>query len=353
MEMIKEGEPENGSASRVAVLGHVSRIIATGVSEIKRKSAITKLHFEIKGLERNKEKYFSTLGKRAWEAHIEHPDLAGILVNLKEIQIEMNRLETQFGEHDTQVKDIECMKAELTEKFNKSLDEIEAKIVPHRQKIETINAEKENNKKQIEELRSKQDQLSEQVRIHQKNIQELDMVDGAEKAEKIAAEKESISRIFLDKCDIECQTPFHFAQIEKLKIALSNERSMIESLEQEKETSKRDYEHRIKDYNHEIHQLEEKKKLALKQKELHHREMEPYLFDLGKKIEQLRLEERTFQDVYEELDTLKTGIQSRRHQIAEAISLSRAMDRSAWKGFLLVSGSLVLIVLCLVLLLFH
>jgi hypothetical protein len=32
-----------------------------------------------------------------------HPDLAGIVVHLKELQIEMNRFKTQFGEHDTQI----------------------------------------------------------------------------------------------------------------------------------------------------------------------------------------------------------------------------------------------------------
>ncbi len=93
---------------------------------------------------------------------------------MKELQIEINRLETQFGEHETQIQDIEAAKSELTEKFNQSLDQIEQQIVPHRQKIETINAEKEDNKIQIEELRSKQDYLSQQVRFHQKNIQELD-----------------------------------------------------------------------------------------------------------------------------------------------------------------------------------
>ena len=162
------------------------------------------------------------LGTRAWEAHVEHPDFAGIVVNLKELQIEINRLETQFGEHDTQIEDIETAKADLTEKFNQNLDQIDQQIVPHRQKIETINAEKEDNKIQIEELRSKQDYLSQQVRVHQKNIQELDLGTDVEKTSKIDLEKGAIRNIFLEKSEIECKIPFLMSRIEKLKISLGS-----------------------------------------------------------------------------------------------------------------------------------
>ena len=350
---MREEEPGDGSASEVKILDRFTRIFSTGVSELKRKSAVTRLHFEIKGLEKDKEKHFLVLGKRAWDAHVEHSDLAGILVHLKELQIEMNRLETQFGEHDTQIKDIELMKGELTDKFNANLDQLEERIVPHRQKIEIINAEKEDNKVQIEELRSQQDHFSQQVRNHQKSIQEFDLADDADKTAKIDAEKESIRQIFVNKCEIECKIPFLHANLEKLKLYLANEKVEIDKLDQEKDTAKREYEQRIRDYNQEIHQLEEKKRLALRSKDQRKRDMEPYQFELGKKMEQLRLQGNSFSDVYSDLDGLNTGIDSRRNQIAEAASLSRAMDRSAWMSFLVVSGTAVLLFIGLVVLIFH
>src|SRR3990172_8215055 len=171
--------------SKPNLSGRFSLIFRSGFSEIKRKGTVTRLHFEIKSVEKEKDTYVHALGIRAWEAHVEHPDLAGIVVHLKELQIEMNRLKTQFGEHDTQIQDIEASKASLTSQFNQSLAQLEDRIVPHRKRIDTINAEKESNKIQMEELRTKQDQLSQQVRVHQQNIQELDLADDAAKTSKI------------------------------------------------------------------------------------------------------------------------------------------------------------------------
>ncbi|HEY4490431.1 MAG TPA: hypothetical protein VJ521_11405 [Acidobacteriota bacterium] len=323
----------------------LSLIFQTGLSEIKRKGAVTRLHFEIKSLEREKEKYVHALGVRAWEAHVEHPELAAIVVHLKELQIEMNRLKTQFGEHDTQIQDIESSKTGLTSQFNQSLDQLEDRIVPHRKRIDTINAEKESNKIQMEELRTKQDQLSQQVRVHQQNIQELDLADDAAKTSKIELEQESIRKIHIEKCDIDCKIPFVLANMEKLKIAYANEKAEIDRLEQEKETAKRDYEQRMKDYNHEIHQLEEKKKQAARQTEHYRREMEPYLYDLGARVEQLRLQESSFPENFGELDRMNSEMLKRHKQIAEAESLSRAMDRAAWMQFLVFSGSVVILIL--------
>ena len=328
-------------------------IFTTGLSEIKRKGTVTRLHFEIKGFEKEKEKYVQALGARAWEVHVEHPDLAGIVVHLKELQIEINRLKTQVGEHDTQIQDIEASKASVTLQFNQHLDQIEQKIVPHRQRIDSINAEKEDNKIQIEELRSKQDQLTQQVRLHQQNIQELDLGQDAEKLAKIQLEQETIRTIHLERCEIDCKLPFLMANLEKLKIALANERSTIEKLEQEKETAKRDFEQRIKDYNHQIHQLEEKKKHVSRQMEHCRRDMEPFLYDLGRRVELLRLQESSFGENYQELDRFNTEIAKRQKQIREAESLSRAMDRSAWTQFLVFSGSMVLLFVGVVFILLH
>lgn len=341
------------SAAETSLLESFSFIFSTGFSEIKRKSTMTRLSFEIKGLEREKEKFFHTLGKRAWEAHVEHSDVAGIIVNLKELQIEMNRLETQVGEHDTQIQDIESAKAELTEKFNRNLDGIERRIVPHRQKIESINAEKEDNKIQIEELRSKQDHLSVQVRDHQKNIQELDLGTDPHKEAGIESERRAIRDLFNEKCEVELKIPFHLSTLEKLKMALAGERSEIEKLEQEKDGVRRDYEQRIKDYNHEIHQLEDKKKLAVRMKQRYHHDMEPYLYDLGKRVDQLRLQPDAFRDVFETMDDFNHQVEGKRNQIYEAESLSRAMDRSAWTKFLIFSGSAIVLFVSLVIALLH
>jgi chromosome segregation ATPase len=334
--------PEPGFIDRFSL------IFSTGFSEIKRKGVITRLFFEIKGLEKDKEKYVHALGNHAWEAHVEHFDFAGIVVNLKELQIDINRYETQYGEHDTQIKDIESAKSELTERFNVRLDQLEQEIMPHRQKIETINAEKEDNKIQIEELRSKQDHLSQQVRNHQKSIQEFDLDQKADRTADIELEKGAIRNIFHEKCEIECKIPFLMSNIEKLKLALADETSEISRLESEKEIAKREYEQRMRDYNHQIHQLEEKKKQTARQKEQLKREMEPFLFDLGKKMEQLRLQESSFPEVYEQLDVMNAEIEARRQQIIEAESLSRAMDQAAWTKFLVFSGSLVLLIVSLV-----
>ena len=336
---------ENGLVQRFTTIFH------TGVSEIKRKGTITRLHFEIKGLDKEKEKHIQVLGRHAWDAHVEHPDFAGITVNLKELQIDINRLETQYGEHDTQIKDIEAAKGELTEKFNLSLDLLDEKIAPHRQKIETINAEKEDNKIQIEELRTKQDSLSQQVRDHQKNIQELDLGTDAEKEAKIDLEKAAIRNVFLEKCEVELTIPFRMSHIEKLKLFLSEEVAEIGKLEGEKDAAKRDYEHRMRDYNNQVHELEEKKKQTFRQREHLKREMEPFLFELGRKVEQMRLQEDAFRETYQDVDSVREQVDVRRRQIAEAESLSRAMDQGAWTKFLVFSGSLVLIAISLVYLL--
>jgi len=344
---VKPGPSDNG------LLDPFVRIFHTGFSELKRKSTITRLHFEIKSFEKEKQKHVRVLGNRAWEAHVEHPDIAGIIVHLKELQIEMNRLKTQFGEHDTQIKDIEVTKAELTEKFNQELDRLEQQIVPHRQMIETTNAEKEDNKVQIEELRTKQDELSQQVRVHQKNIQEFDLGDDAGKTQKIELEKTAIRDIHQEHTQADCRLPFLMSNLEKLKITLSNEKSAIERLEQEKETSKRHYEQRIKDYNAETTQLEEKKKQCSRQIETFRREMDPFLHELGRKMEQLRLQEHNFPDNFHEVDQVNKEIQQRLKQITEAESLSRAMDRGAWNKFLMFSGGVVLLFVTLAFLLFH
>lgn len=346
--------PEKGAGlPEKNLLQNFALIFTTGVSEIKRKGSITRLNFEIKGLEKEKEKHVQVLGRHAWDAHVEHPDFAGITVNLKELQIDINRLETQFGEHDTQIKDIEVAKSELTEKFNQSLDGLDEQIAPHRQKIETINAEKEDNKIQIEELRGQQDTLSQQVRVHQKNIQEYDLGTDAEKETKIELEKASIRNLFLEKCEVELKIPFLLAKIEKLKLSLSNETSEIQKLEADKDAAKRDYEQRVKDYNHEVHQLEEKKKHTLRQKEHLKREMEPFLYDLGHKVEHMRLQEDTFRGIFQDLDSIRDQVELRRQQINEAESLSRAMDRGAWMKFLVFSGSMVLLFISLIYFLVH
>ncbi len=338
---------------RQNVADRVSVIFKTGFSEIKRKGAVTRLYFEIKGLEKEKEKYVHALGVRAWEAHISHPDLAGILVHLKELQIEMNRLKTQYGEHDTQIKDIDASKADLTTKFNQDLDQVEEQIVPHQKRIESINAEKEDNKVQMEELRTKQDHLSQQIREHQQAIQEFDLAEDAGKPSGIQLEQDAIRLIHTQKCEIDCMIPLLISKIEKLKMELARERSVIERLDQDKETIRRDFEQRIKDYNQQIQQLEDKKKQATRQMETYRKEMEPYLYDLGWKVEPLRLEERAFRENYEQLDRLNREVTSRNKLIKEAESLSRAMDRSAWTKFLVVSGGVALLFVGAVFALLH
>jgi len=328
---------------RQTLANRVSVIFSTGFSEIKRKGTVTRLYFEIKGLEKEKEKYVQVLGVRAWEAHVSHPDLAGILVHLKELQIEMNRLKTQYGEHDTQIKDIESSKTELTAKFHQDLDQVDEQIVPHRKRIERINAEKEDNKVQMEELRSKQDHLSQQIREHQKAIQEYDLADDAEKPTRIQMEQDAIRQIHTQKCEIDCKIPLLISRIEKLKMELAQERSVIERLDQDKETIRRDFEQRIKDYNQQIQELEDKKKQSARQMEQYRKEMEPFLYDLGWKVEPLRLEERAFRENYEQLDRLNREMNSRNKLIQEAESLSRAMDRNAWTKFLVVSGGMALL----------
>lgn len=356
MEMKEEGvveTPQGAGLPQKNLLQHFALIFNTGFSEIKRKGTITRLNFEIKGLEKEKEKHVQVLGRHAWDAHVEHPDFAGITVNLKQLQIDINRLETQFGEHDTQIGDIESAKAELTDKFNQTLDQLDEKIAPHRQKIETINAEKEDNKIQVEELRTKQDSLSQQVRTHQKNIQEFDLDSAAEKETKIELEKAAIRNVFLEKCEIELKIPFMMSHLEKLKLTFANETSEISKLESEKDSAKRDYEHRMKDYNHEVHQLEEKKKQTLRQKEHLKREMEPFLYDLGRKVEQMRLQEDTFRGIFQDMDALKDQVELRRQSISEAESLSRAMDHGAWTKFLVFSGGMLLLMISLVYILLH
>ena len=342
---VKTDPVKHSVGSRVAL------IFTTGLSEIKRKGTITRLYFEIKGLEREKEKYVHALGVRAWEAHVHHADLAGILVNLKELQIEMNRLKTQFGEHDTEITDIDHTKADLTDKFNKDLDLLEQALVPHRERIEKINAEKESNKVQIEELRSQQDHISQQIRLHQQSIQELDLGTDADKATKIRDDQETIRKLYLEKADLDCKLPFLSATSEKLKIELANERAEIERGEQNKDNAKRDFEQRIKDHNHQITQLEDKKKQLSREIEQYRREMQPFLFELGKKVEQLRLEEETFHENYEQLDDFNRDVRTRQKQIIEAESLSRAMDRGAWTKFLVFSGSMVVLFASMVVLL--
>ena len=191
------------------------------------------------------------------------------------------------------------------------------------------------------------------MRVHQTNIQELDLVENVEKKPRIELEKAAIRNLYMEKCEIECNIPFLMSNIEKLKVTLAAERSEIEKLEQEKETIKRGFEQRIKDYNNQIHQLDEKKKQTARQMENLKREMEPFLLDLGRRVEQLRLEEANFRETYGQLDGLKAEIEDRQKQIEEAESLSRAMDRSAWNTFLLVSGTFVVLILSLVLFLFH
>ena len=342
---VKSDPVKHSVGSRVAL------IFTTGVSEIKRKGTVTRLYFEIKSLEREKEKYIHALGVRAWEAHVHHSDLAGILVNLKELQIEMNRLKTQFGEHDTEIADIDHTKAELTEKFNQDLDLLEQAIVPHRERIEKINAEKESNKVQIEELRTQQDHISQQVRLRQQSIQELDLGSDADKETKIRGEQETIRKLYVEKAELDCKLPFLHSTAEKLKIELANERAEIERGDQNKDNAKRDFEQRIKDYNHQIQQLEEKKKQLTRDIEHYRREMQPYLFELGKKVEQLRLEEDSFRENYEQLDDFTRDVQTRQKQIIEAESLSRAMDRSAWTKFVVFSCSMVVLFASMVVLL--
>ena len=343
---VKEDPVRNDSAGSKLAL-----IFTTGVSELKRKGTVTRLYFEIKSLEREKEKYVHALGVRAWEAHLHHSDLAGILVNLKEQQIEMNRLKTQFGEHDTEIADIDHTKANLTQKFNEDLDLLEKAIVPHRERIEKINAEKESNKVQIEELRSQQDRISQQIRVHQQSIQEFDLGSDADKTAKIGVEQEAIRKLYLEKADLDCKLPFLGSTAEKLKMELANERAEIEKGEQRKDNSKRDFEQRIKDYNLQIQQLEEKKKQLSREIEHYRRDMQPFLFELGKKVEQLRLEEEAFHENYEQLDSFNRDVQTRQKQIIEAESLSRAMDRAAWTKFLVFSGSMAVLFVSMVVLL--
>ncbi|HMD82477.1 MAG TPA: hypothetical protein VKE92_14270, partial [Anaerolineales bacterium] len=224
-------------------------------------------------------------------------------------------------------------------------------IVPHRERIEKINAEKESNKVQIEELRSQQDHISQQVRLHQQSIQELDLGSDADKEAKIRDEQETIRKLYLEKAELDCKLPFLHSTAEKLKIELANERAEIERGDQNKDNAKRDFEQRIKDYNYQIQQLEEKKKQLTRDIEHYRREMQPYLFELGKKVEQLRLEEDTFRENYEQLDDFTRDVQTRQKQIIEAESLSRAMDRSAWTKFLVFSGSMVVLFASMVVLL--
>ena len=348
MSEIEPDRVENKGPAQPTLIQRVSLIFQTGLGEIKRKGAITRLNFEIKGLEKEREKHIYSLGSHAWDAHIDHPEFSPILTNLKELQIEINRLETQFGEHDTQIRDIEIAKTELTSKFNSELDQLEETIVPHRRNIETIDAEKEDNKKQIEELRSKQDQLSQQVRLHQKNIQELDVAAAPDAQSRVELEKGEIRNLFNEKCEIECKIPFLLAKLEKLKIALSDETTTISRMDGEKDGVKRDYEQRVKDYNHEIHQLEDRKKGANRKKDSLCREMDPFLFDLGKKVDQLRPREQAFAECFSTLDDLNNQVEQRRKLIGEAESLSRAMDRSAWLVFLLFSGAVVVAILVVI-----
>ena len=81
--------------------------------------------------------------------------------------------------------------------------------------------------------------------------------------------------------------------------------------------------------------------------------MQPFLYDLGKKVEQLRLEEEAFRENYEQLDSFNRDIQSCQKQIVEAVSLSRAMDRGAWTKFLVFSGTMAVLFVSLVVLLLH
>ena len=328
-------------------------IFTTGFSEIRRKGAVTRLHFEIKSFERDKEKHVHALGLRAWEAHLSHPDLAPIVIHLKELQIESNRLKSQFGEHDTQIKDIQQAKTDLTANFNQSLDQIEQQIVPHRQRIESINAEKEDNKKQTEEQRAKQEEFSEQIRLHQQNIQKFDLADEPEKSARICAEQDSIRRCRVEESEIDCKMPLLLANLERLRIELAGERSAIQNLDEQKEISKREYEQKIKDCNNEIRALEEKKKQATREMQRYHDDMDPFLYDLGRKVEQLRLETGMFAENYAQLDGINNEIASRERQIVEAQSLSRAMDRGAWNGFLVFSGSMLVLVVSAVVMLLH
>ena len=340
-------------AVRDSILDRVLLMFTTGVSEIRRKGAVTRLHFEIKSFEREKEKYVQNLGHRAWEAHVSHSELAPIIVHLKELQIETNRAKSQYGEHDTQIKDIQSSKTELTAEFNQSLDKIEKDIVPHREGIERINAEKEEHKKQIEELRTKQEQLSEQIRVHQQNIQKFDLADDADKSAKIQLEQDGIRKCGLEESEIACKSPLLQAQVERLRTQLAAEHATIQDFEGKKESAKRNFEKKIKDSNTQIRELEDKKKDATRQIERFGEEMEPFLFDLGKKVDQLHIPHDSFRDDYEQLARLNGAMSDREKQILEAESLSRAMDRGAWAGFLVFSGSVLILMLTVVVLLLH
>jgi hypothetical protein len=70
-------------------------------------------------------------------------------------------------------------------------------------------------------------------------------------------------------------------------------------------------------------------------------------------MELLRLQETNFPEVFEELDAVNHEIDTRRQQIVEAESLSRAMDRAAWTKFLVFSCGMILIVVSIFLMLLH
>jgi DNA repair exonuclease SbcCD ATPase subunit len=141
------------------------------------------------------------------------------------------------------------------------------------------------------------------------------------------------------------------SKLEKLKIQLAEERLAIENLEQKKEAAKRDFERTLRESNGQIRHLEEKKKSASKHAEHFRREMEPFLYDLGSKVEQLRLQEAVLRENYQHLDGVNGEMEKRQKQIREVESLSRAMNRSAWTQFLFFSGSMLVLFVSAVILL--
>ncbi len=98
--------------------------------------------------------------------------------------------------------------------------------------------------------------------------------------------------------------------------------------------------------NHEIHELEDRKKAGFQAEERYRHDMEPFLVRSGKRVDQLRLQPKPFAMSLRRWTTSTGSGESRTQQIYEAETLSRAMDRLSQPGrkFLIFSGSAVALV---------
>lgn len=240
---------------------NIKGIFQKGIAEFKRRSALRKENRNLKQRNKVYSEQLITLGKKAWEEHIDIDQYSNLEKLISSTQDQLNELNKEYQDLNSQKQQTEDLRKQKNEAFEKQKDEIEDKkkivdnqLSEHKKALKDAQKESENAKDRLNDIAKEQETLNRKLSDPQTTAEEKTTIRST--LDGFTREKETLNQTIKDTAG---KISAARGQIEPLETQSDNHQKEIDRIRSEQKNEVGELEKTISQLKSRLNELDKKR----------------------------------------------------------------------------------------------